>query len=124
MDIGTLPHIEIEWIKIGHHVSEVYSPPRINVTAAKIGLVPGMSLDLTQLDPHDGLPWDFTKAEKKDKTPIPVTPFSAKGRALGRFRDPGRVPKSNQNSHQKIYMKNAEKWRSMMKLVQFSTREM
>ena len=64
-NVGLLAQIAIERMKYGHHVSEVYSPPRVNVSAGKIGLVPGMSLDLTELDPHDGLPWDFTKVEKR-----------------------------------------------------------
>ena len=44
---------------IGHHVSEVYSPPRVTSFAHKLGLIPGFALDLLENDPFDGEPWDF-----------------------------------------------------------------
>lgn len=40
-------------------VAEVYSPPRVAALAERFGLMPGFSLDLSVLDPDDGLPWDF-----------------------------------------------------------------
>lgn len=39
-------------------IHEIYSPKRVNGLCQKLGLVPGMSLDLTTSD-HDGRPWDF-----------------------------------------------------------------
>ena len=33
----------------------------------RMGLIPGMSLDLTTNDPEDNMPWDFNKKEKRDK---------------------------------------------------------
>ena len=53
-----------------HLVSEIYSPPR--VTAEIRGsrtrhLLPGFALDLTVLDPSDGLPWDFNLEAKREK---------------------------------------------------------
>ena len=65
--IPILANIAIEKIKFGHHVTEVYSPPRVNISATKIGLVPGMSLDLTEVDPVDGKPWDFTDTIKRTR---------------------------------------------------------
>ena len=65
--IPILANIAIEKIKFGHHVTEVYSPPRVNISATKIGLVPGMSLDLTEVDPVDGKPWDFTDTVKRTR---------------------------------------------------------
>ena len=47
--------------------SEVYSPPRVNGLAKQLGVIPGMSLDLTVEDPDDGKPWDFNNPEKRDK---------------------------------------------------------
>ena len=40
------------------HVSEAYSPKRVTGMADKMGLVPGLAMDLTTCDEH-GNPWDF-----------------------------------------------------------------
>ena len=32
-----------------------------------MGLLPGWSLDLTTVDPDDGMPWDFSRQDKRDK---------------------------------------------------------
>ena len=37
-------------------VSKIYSPPRVVAMAARMGLRPGFALDLTVIDPDDGLP--------------------------------------------------------------------
>ena len=52
---------------IRSHVSEIYSPPRVTGMAPRMGLVPGMALDLTVDDPDDGKPWDFNDPEKRHK---------------------------------------------------------
>ncbi len=47
-------------------VSEIYSPPRITAELRKMRgrhLMPGLALDLTVIDPDDGLPWDFSKSD-------------------------------------------------------------
>jgi hypothetical protein len=49
------------------HVSEIYSPPRVTGLASGLGLIPGMALDLSAIDPDDGLPWDFNNPEKRRK---------------------------------------------------------
>ena len=49
------------------HVSEIYSPPRVTGLAGKMGLDPGMALDLSVVDPDDGKPWDFNDASKRKK---------------------------------------------------------
>lgn len=46
---------------------EVYSPPRVNRIVVELGKVPGMSLDLSVVDPEDGMPWDFNNPEKAEK---------------------------------------------------------
>ena len=51
----------------GHHVSEIYSPPRVTKWAERMRLAPGMAFDLTQVDPEDGLPWDFNDGIKARK---------------------------------------------------------
>ena len=48
-------------------IMEVYFPPRVNGMANALGLASGLSLDLTELDPEDGMPWDFTKKENETK---------------------------------------------------------
>ncbi len=51
-------------------VAEVYSPPRVTQLLKKMRsryLMPGFALDLTVVDPEDGLPWDFNKPEKREK---------------------------------------------------------
>ncbi len=48
-------------------VAEVYSPPRIAKTARRMGLRAGWALDLTEVDPEDNQPWDFSKEEKRKK---------------------------------------------------------
>ena len=67
MNLGLLANIAIEYIKYGKHVSEVYSPPRVTHIAKKVGLSTGFALDLTQLDPDDGMPWDLSCPEKQAK---------------------------------------------------------
>ena len=49
-----------------HSIIEVYSPRRVTAMAEAMGLMPGMSLDLTGND-TDGKPWDFNNAEKRDR---------------------------------------------------------
>ena len=39
--------------------AEIYSPPRVTQVVTEIGLRAAWSLDLTTVDPEDGLPWDF-----------------------------------------------------------------
>ena len=51
-------------------VSEMYSPPRVTAEIQRQRhrhLVPGFALDLTVKDPEDGMPWDFSRPEKRDK---------------------------------------------------------
>ena len=48
-------------------IAEVYSPPRVTETAAKMGLKPGWALDLTQVDEEDGQRWDFSVEAKRKK---------------------------------------------------------
>ncbi len=53
-----------------HLVHEIYSPPRVNAEIRRgryAYLAPGLSFDITVNDPDDGLPWDFTRREKRDK---------------------------------------------------------
>ena len=50
-----------------HHVSEVCSPPLVTKLAAEYGLNPGFALDL-QVDDGNGQPWDFDKAEQREKS--------------------------------------------------------
>ena len=48
----------------GHHVTEIYLPPRVAVWADRMRLAPGLAFDLTQKDPNDGKPWDFNDPNK------------------------------------------------------------
>ena len=48
-------------------VSEIYSPPRVTAMAEKMGLRAGWALDLVEVDPEDGLPWDFSTQAKREK---------------------------------------------------------
>ncbi len=48
-------------------VSEVYSPARVTKLAEDFGLKPGYALDLTEDDPDDGRPWDFSDPDKRKK---------------------------------------------------------
>ena len=51
-------------------VSEIYSPPRITLELQRSrfrNLAPGLALDLTVVDPDDGLPWDFADPAKRAK---------------------------------------------------------
>ena len=41
---------------LGSAVMEVYSPSRVNGMAARLGIIPGLSMDLTTNDPDDGKP--------------------------------------------------------------------
>ena len=49
-------------------VTEVYSPPRITKLIRESRMrhvMPGYALDLTTVDPADGLPWDFSIRRKR-----------------------------------------------------------
>ena len=51
-------------------VSEIYSPPRVTDLIKRIRsrhLLPGLALDLTVVDPEDGLPWDFSIRAKRER---------------------------------------------------------
>ena len=48
----------------------MYSLPRVTAEIQRQGhrhLMPGFALDLTVVDPDDGLPWDFSKSGKREK---------------------------------------------------------
>ena len=47
-------------------IMEVYSPKRVNGMAEILGLLPGMSLDLSELD-DDGKAWDFKLKKRETK---------------------------------------------------------
>ena len=51
----------------GSDVAELYSPPRVTKIASDMRLDPAFALDLTTIDPDDGMPWDFTVKAKRDK---------------------------------------------------------
>ena len=46
---------------------EIYSPLRVTQVISELGLRPAWSLDLTTVDPEDGMPWDFLVAAKRIK---------------------------------------------------------
>ena len=46
---------------------EIYSPPRVTQLISELGLRLAWSLDLTTVDPEDGMPWDFSVAAKRIK---------------------------------------------------------
>ena len=49
-------------------ILETFSPPRVTETMRKIGeLNNGKAIDLTMVDPDDGLPWDLSTRKKRDK---------------------------------------------------------
>ena len=57
-------------------VAEIYSPPRVTEmtkSLPSLRLIPGFALDLTTLDESDGMPWDFTNAEKRRRAAALVT---------------------------------------------------
>ena len=52
---------------IDNAVMEVFSQPRVIGMAERLGIMPGLSLDLTGLDKDDGQPSDFNVKAKRDK---------------------------------------------------------
>ena len=51
-------------------VSEIYSPPRVTAMAhamPSLRLVPGFALDITVTDEFDGMPWDFSTSDKRQR---------------------------------------------------------
>ena len=40
------------------HVTKMYSPPRVNSMIERLGMLPGISLDLTTAGPADNMPWE------------------------------------------------------------------
>ena len=59
VDIGSMDIDNVD-------VSEVFSPPRVAAMAAKMGLVPGSSMDITTTD-ETGEPWNFSIKRMRDK---------------------------------------------------------
>ena len=56
--------------KYKHMVAEIFSPPRVTSYLSKYPneyLVPGFALDLTCMDPHDNMPWDFDRKDKRER---------------------------------------------------------
>ena len=51
----------------GHHVTEIYPPPRVTNWASKMRLAPGLALYLTCKGPDGGLQWDFNNPDKVAK---------------------------------------------------------
>ena len=49
-----------------YSIIEAYSPKRVTGMGELMGLIPGMSLDLTEND-VDGQPWDFNIADKRER---------------------------------------------------------
>ena len=47
-------HEALEQEGIGSAVMEIFSPARVNGMAERLGIMPGMSLDLTGADEDDG----------------------------------------------------------------------
>ena len=43
----------------------MYSPPGVTKVATSMKLRPAFALDLTLVDPEDGMPWDFTFEAKR-----------------------------------------------------------
>ena len=53
-----------------HILSAIDSPPHVIDVMQRIKsrhLLPGLALDLTVVDPEDGLPWDFTKSHERER---------------------------------------------------------
>ena len=46
---------------------EIYSPPRVSVTAKKYGITSHGSFDITIVDPDDQQPWDLNVKSKREK---------------------------------------------------------
>ena len=67
MNVGFLANLAYEYIKFGNHISEVYSPPRVAKLASKVQLTPGFSIDIREVDPDDGQPWDLNVQSKRTK---------------------------------------------------------
>eukprot|EP00972_Heterocapsa_arctica_P015186 2236928-Heterocapsa_arctica.AAC.1 len=54
-------------MKLGEvSVGEVYSPPRVTARSTQFGVKPCFALDLTEVDPDDGKPWDFSLEEEDE----------------------------------------------------------
>ena len=52
---------------VSNPIMEVFSPARVNGIASRLGIAPGLSLDLTTNDPDYGQPWDFNVKSKRAK---------------------------------------------------------
>ena len=51
---------------VKNHVSEIWSPPRVNALAHEYGLQPGFSYDI-QCNDENGEPWDFDVPAQRSK---------------------------------------------------------
>ena len=69
--LGGSPRFVCEQRQAGRRlVSEIYSPPRITkeiVEGQWKHVAPGFAFDLMVTDPLDGLPWDFSRASKRNR---------------------------------------------------------
>ena len=48
-------------------VAGEHSTPRVTTAASKMNLQAAWAVDLTQVDPEDGKPWDFDLADKRER---------------------------------------------------------
>ena len=51
----------------GTECAEIYSPPRVTHFVREMGFRAACSLDLTIVDPIDGMPWDFSFEAKRKR---------------------------------------------------------
>ena len=58
-------------------IAEAYSPPRMTAMAKKLGLSPGFSLDLTELN-QDGEPWDLSVKKMQDEGVLTQDEYDAR----------------------------------------------
>ena len=101
MDILSL-QVVLSSVEGGMDVAEMFSPPRVNIQAARLGMSTGWSMDIGTTDPWSGKAWDLSDrrcqalalklvCQHQPKFLMlspPCTLF--KTRITGRGREPGR----------------------------------
>ena len=59
MDILSL-QVVLSSVEGGMDVAEMFSPPRVNIQAARLGMSTGWSMDIGTTDPWSGKAWDLS----------------------------------------------------------------
>ena len=79
MDVGFLANLAIAQIKLGMKIDTVLSLSGVAKQPNKVNMQQGFSLDLREIDPESGKPWDVSDPNIRAKDEQKVREENARG---------------------------------------------